>query len=289
MLIIDSIIVLAVYAGSRLKERYKNKQKNGEKISALEVLDNPEKQQHYVNTGSTAIVLSSLSYVYPPLRLASFALITYNTLPILRRAEHSLVEQHQLKNDTLSAFVSILSLGLGAQLAAAIQTGVYHLGRQMVDRSKDLSTEVLSSVFSQQSTQVWVLREQVEVQIHTEELQIDDIVAVKTGEMIPVDGVVVKGNAAVDQQALTGESIPVEKQLGDEVFTATLLISGNIYIRVEKTGAETTAAQLTKILTNTSHFKTSLQLKGEYWANACSLPLMAGSFLSAPFIGITTR
>ncbi len=286
MLIIDSIIILSIYAGSRLRERYKNKQKNINKLSSLEVLDKPEKQQHYVNTGSTAIVLSALSYIYAPLRIASFMVIVYNILPILRRAEHSLIEDHKLKNDTLSAFVSIVSLGVGAQLTAAIQGCIYHLGCKMVARSKDLSTEVLSDVFIHQSNQVWVVREQVEIQIHIEELQLSDIVAVKTGEMIPVDGVIVKGDSSVDQQVLTGESIPVEKHLGDEVFASTVVISGDVYIKVEKTGAETSVSKLEEILKNTTNFKTKLQLKGEYWANLSTLPLMAGSFLSIPFIGL---
>ena len=288
MLIIGSIIILGVYAGSRLRDRYKNKQKNITKTSSLKILDNPKKQQHYVNTSSVAIILSTLSYVYPPLRITSFALITYNTLPILRRAEHSLIEQHKLKNDTLSAFVNIISLGMGLQLAAAIQSYVYHLGCKMTASSKDLSTEVLSHVFIQQPTQVWVLREQIEVQIKIEDLQRRDIIAIKTGEMIPVDGVVIKGDASVDQQTLTGESIPVEKHLGDEVFAATLIISGDIYIKVEKTGIETTASQLEEILRKTANFKTQLQLKGEYWANASTIPLMAGSFLSIPFIGLNS-
>jgi Cu2+-exporting ATPase len=287
MLMIDTLIILGFYTSFRLRERYKNKSKPVEQ-SSLMVLDEPKKQQHYVRVSSNTIILSLLSAFYPPLRIINFAVITYSIFPILRRAEYSLVKEHTLKNDALSAVVSIISLGLGVQLAAAIQNFVYHLGRQMVAQSKDLSTQTLSAVFNQQSTQVWVVREQIEIQIELENLQMDDIVVVKTGEIIPVDGVIIKGCATVDQQALTGESIPVEKELADDVFAATLIISGELYIHVEKTGADTTIAQLAEILTNTTDFKTTLQLKGEYWANKSSLPLITASVISIPFLGLTS-
>ncbi len=291
MLIIDTFIILGVYTSLRLKEHYKNyknKQKIVDNDSLLVILDDPKKQQHYVRVSSNAVILSLITFLYPPLRLITFAVVAYSTLPVLRRAEYSLIEERKLKSDTLSAIVSIVSLGTGVQLVAAIQTCVYHLSCQMVMRSKDLSTQALSSVFSQQSSQVWVMREQVEIQIELENLQINDIVVVKTGEIIPVDGVIIKGCASIDQQNLTGEPILAEKELADDVFAATLIISGELHIRVEKTGTDTTASQLTEILKNTTDFKTSLQLKGEYWANKSTLPLLTASLVSIPFLGLSS-
>ena len=288
MLIIDTFIILGVYTSLRLREHYKNKQKTVDSNSPLVILDDPKKQQHYTRVSSNAIILSLITPLYPPLRLINFAVIAYSTLPILRRAEYSLIKEHKLKSDTLSAIVSMVSLGTGIQLAAAIQTCVYHLGCQMVMRSKDLSTQALSTIFTQQSSQVWVMREQIEIQIELENLQINDIVVVKTGEIIPVDGIIIKGYASIDQQNLTGESIPIEKELADEVFAATLIISGELYIRVERTGSDTTVSKLAKILDNTTDFKTSLQLKGEYWANKSTLPLITASVISIPFLGLTS-
>jgi len=288
MLVIDTLIILGVYTSLRLREHYKNKQKTVDNDSPLVVLDNPKKQQHYTRVSSNTIILSLLTPLYPPLRLINFAVIAYSTLPILRRAEYSLIKEHKLKSDTLSAIVSIVSLGTGVQLAAAIQTCVYHLGCQMVMRSKNLSTQALSTVFTQQSSQVWIMREQVEIQIKLENLQINDIVVVKTGEMIPVDGVIIKGYASIDQQTLTGESILVEKELADDVFAATFIVSGELYIRVEKTGADTAVSQLAEILNNTTDFKMALQLKGEYWANKSTLPLITAGIIAIPFLGLSS-
>ncbi len=288
MLILNAVIILGTYAGLRIKSFYKNKHQTVVEDPTLVQDSEVEKQQHYVNLGVGSIGLSLLGLVYAPFKLVSFVAIAYTTLPILRRAEASLSQKHELKNDTLSAVVSVISLASGVQLAAAIQAYVYHLGFQMVNRSKDLSEQVLSHVFTEQSIQVWVLRAGIEMQIELTDLQINEVVAIKTGEVIPIDGVVVHGSATVDQQTLTGESIPVEKGLADEVFAATLIISGELQIQVEKTGKETSVAQLAKILHNTTDFKTKLQLRGEHISDACTLPLMTTSLVLMPMLGLQT-
>ena len=71
----------------------------------------------------------------------------------------------------------------------------------------------------------------------------------------------------VDQHALSGEPMPIEKAPGDQVLAATILVSGQIQVKVEKTGQETSVAKLNDILQQTRDFKSNLQLKGESWSN----------------------
>jgi len=75
---------------------------------------------------------------------------------------------------------------------------------------------------------VWLLKDDIEIQVDFETIQAGDTVIVNAGEIIPVDGVIQSGSASVDQHLLTGESQPVEKENGDKVFAATLLLSGRI-------------------------------------------------------------
>ena len=98
---------------------------------------------------------------------------------------------------------------------------------------------------------MWVLIDEVEVEIPFARLQTSDILLVQAGQMIPVDGVIIQGEAAIDQQRLTGESQPIEKGAGDPVLAATLVLSGKLQVRVEKTGEATLAAQVGDILANT--------------------------------------
>ena len=77
----------------------------------------------------------------------------------------------------------------------------------------------------------------------TETLQKGDVIVVHTGETVPVDGHVVEGMAMIDQHALTGESTPGEKGIGDRVFASTVLVGGKIHVSVEQSGQETASAR----------------------------------------------
>jgi Cu2+-exporting ATPase len=111
----------------------------------------------------------------------------------------------------------------------------------------------LINIFGEQPCSAWLLTKGVEVEIPFEQLKVGDIVVVNAGEVIPVDGVIETGIASIDQQRLTGESQPAEKIKGDAVFATTVVLSGKLHICVEQTGMETSAAQISKVLKETSN------------------------------------
>ena len=97
---------------------------------------------------------------------------------------------------------------------------------------------------------------------------------VNTGEVVPVDGVIAEGLAMIDQHALTGESTPAEKGVGDRVFASTLLVAGKILVSVEKSGSETASAKISQILNDTAGYKLSSQHKGERLADKAVIPTL---------------
>jgi Cu2+-exporting ATPase len=109
----------------------------------------------------------------------------------------------------------------------------------------------LTHLLGEQPSLVWVVVDGEERLVSFAELQLGDILVLSAGQPVPVDGVVVAGAASVDQHRLTGESQPVEKAAGDPVLAATLVLGGKIQVRVEKTGAETTAARIGEVLNQT--------------------------------------
>lgn len=113
----------------------------------------------------------------------------------------------------------------------------------------------------QQPRSVWVLVDETEAQIPFEQLQLGDTVIIDAGQMIPIDGHIIQGEASVDQHMLTGESQPVEKRSGEPCFASTIILAGRIYVRVEKTGRETVADQIGEILNNTLDFTIPSTLK----------------------------
>ncbi|NBB81671.1 MAG: heavy metal translocating P-type ATPase, partial [Verrucomicrobia bacterium] len=144
----------------------------------------------------------------------------------------------------------MMMVWLGALVSAAIGIGLLHVSRFVLSSAKDRSKELVVDAFARRPRQVWILSEGAEVQVPLDSLRKDDIVLVNTGEVIPVDGVITEGFASVDQQALTGESRPAEKFVGELVFASTILISGRILVQVEQSGQETTVGKISDIINN---------------------------------------
>ncbi len=106
-----------------------------------------------------------------------------------------------------------------------------------------------------------------------------------TGEVVPVDGLVVEGMAMIDQQALTGESTPAEKGIGDQVFASTIMVAGKVQVAVEKSGGETATSKIAQILNNTAGYTLASQHKGEQLADKAVIPTLAIGALAFATIG----
>lgn len=103
-----------------------------------------------------------------------------------------------------------------------------------------------------------VLRDGVESEIPVEDVAIGDILVIKPGQSIPVDGVIVQGASSVDESALTGESIPVEKNVDDKVLAATINKQGHFLMKATKVGDDTTLAQIIQLVEDTNATKAPL-------------------------------
>ncbi|MGB0383641.1 MAG: heavy metal translocating P-type ATPase [Ardenticatenaceae bacterium] len=151
--------------------------------------------------------------------------------------------------------------------------------------SENQSRNNLFTIFQLQPGKVWVRVGGSEVEIPFDQLQLGDRLVLHGGQIVPVDGTIVAGLATVDQHKLTGEAQPVEKSIGQTVLAGTLLISGCVDVRVEKTGTETTAGQIGEILNQTAQYNTTTALKVIEMADRFALPTLALSVMSWPLIG----
>src|SRR6201993_5433509 len=114
----------------------------------------------------------------------------------------------------------------------------------------------------------------MEIRIPLDRLEKGDVVVVHTGEVIPVDGIIVDGLAMIDQHALTGESAPAEKGVGDRVFASTVMVAGKVHVAVEKSGSETATAKIAQILNDSAGYKLATQHKGEQIADKAVVPTL---------------
>ncbi len=135
-------------------------------------------------------------------------------------------------------------------ILALITTGKY-----LEARSKGKTSDAITKMLDLAPKTAVILRDGIEVEIPVEEVVIDDIVVVRPGQNIPVDGVIIEGSSSLDQSALTGESIPVEKNVGDRVIAATTNKTGYFKFKAEKVGADTTFSQIIELVEEASSSK----------------------------------
>ncbi len=129
------------------------------------------------------------------------------------------------------------------------------VGKYLETRSKGKTSQAIAKLIDLAPKTALVVRGGVETEIPVEEVQIGDIIAVKPGASIPVDGVVSEGSSAVDEAALTGESIPVEKNPGDKVMAASINKTGYFRFEASRVGDDTTLAQIIQLVEDASASK----------------------------------
>lgn len=132
--------------------------------------------------------------------------------------------------------------------SAAMILTLVTLGKYLETRAKGKTGDAIRQLMNLRPQTAVVRREGVEQQIRIEDVRVGDVVVVRSGDSIPVDGVVLSGRASVDQSALTGESVPVEKEAADHVAAATTVAAGYLEFRAEKVGEDTTLAHIIRMV-----------------------------------------
>ncbi|HLE74168.1 MAG TPA: copper-translocating P-type ATPase [Anaerolineales bacterium] len=130
----------------------------------------------------------------------------------------------------------------------AIVTALVVLGQALEVRAKGQTSQAIRKLLDLQAKTARVLRGDEEVEILVEEVLVGDVVVVRPGEKIPVDGEIIKGYSTVDESLVTGESLPIDKKVGDEVVGATLNTTGTFNFRATKVGKDTALAQIVKMV-----------------------------------------
>lgn len=140
------------------------------------------------------------------------------------------------------------------------------LGKLLEARAKGRTSEAIRKLVGLQAKTARVVREEQEIEVAIEEVEVDDVVVVRPGEKIPVDGIIIEGFSAVDESMLTGESVPVDKGVGDEVIGATINMHGTFMCRATKVGRETALAQIIRIVEEAQASKAPVQRMADFIA-----------------------
>ncbi|AZB73251.1 heavy metal translocating P-type ATPase [Synechococcus elongatus] len=143
--------------------------------------------------------------------------------------------------------------------AIAVIIALLLLGRSLEDRAKGQTSAAIRQLIGLQPKTARVLRQGQEITLPITEVQVGDVVRIRPGEKVPVDGEVIDGRSTVDEAMVTGESLPVEKQAGDEVVGATLNKTGSLTVRATRVGRETFLAQIVQLVQQAQASKAPIQ------------------------------
>ncbi|MGV8983906.1 heavy metal translocating P-type ATPase [Clostridium sp.] len=172
--------------------------------------------------------------------------------------------------------------------SAAVIITLITLGKYLESVSKGKTSEAIKKLMGLAPKTAIVIRSGKETEVTIEEVEVDDIIVVKPGEKMPVDGVVVEGTTSVDESMLTGESMPVEKRAGDKIIGASINKNGTINYKATKVGKDTALAQIIKLVEDAQGSKAPIAkladvISGYFVPIVITLAVLAG--LGWYFIG----
>ena len=242
--------------------------------------------EHYLTAASAGLGFTLVTqFAFPALGLLVTPLLVYVNWPTFLTAWADLRRRRTIKLDGLMTLFIIGTWISGAYSVSFFSLLSYFFAQRLTLNTQDRSRRELINQFDQQPRLVWRWVDGVELETPFQQIQVGDTVVIHAGLMIPVDGRVIAGMATVDQHRLTGESLPVEKTMGDAVFSATQVLSGSLQVLVEKTGKETLAMQIAEILQNTTSYHLAIEERGRMLAEKTVLPILLLSGLAWPLLG----
>lgn len=188
---------------------------------------------------------------------------------------------------SVAYFYSVFSLFIGGNMyyfeSSAMLITIILLGKLLETIAKGRTSEAIEKLMDLQANKARVLRDGNEIDIPIEDVVVGDLVIVRPGERIPVDGIITKGNSSVDESMLTGESIPVEKKSGDKVVGASINKQGSFIFKTTRVGDETTLAQIIRMVEEAQGSKAPIQRLADKVSNVFVPTIVAIALIT--FIG----
>ena len=208
-------------------------------------------------------------------------------LPVLKNGIYSLIQNKRPNADTLSSTAIVSSIILGSERTALTIMILEKFAELLTVYTMKKTRGVIKDMLSVGENYVWKQSDDGNTakKVPIEEISKGDFILVQTGEKISVDGTIEKGEAIIDQSAITGEYMPVTKKAGEEVFAGTLLKSGNITVKAEKVGDDRTASRIIKLVEDAAFNKADIQS----YADTFSAQLIPLNFLLAGIVYVSTR
>ncbi|HCF50721.1 MAG TPA: cadmium-translocating P-type ATPase, partial [Syntrophomonas sp.] len=222
-----------------------------------------------------------LKQYHPQSASASFlALIAVLILggPIVWNAAKGLREL-QTNVDELVSLAIVASVFIGEYQAAAVVAFIMVLGSLLEKFTSERARSAIHSLIKLNPDQATLLIDEEEIPVPIKDVKQGDLALIRPGERIPVDGLIIRGEAAVNQSSLTGESMPVDKKPGDQVYAGTVIYSGMLVVQVERAGEESTLGRLIQLVQDAESVKAPILRAADRYAKYFTPVIIALSIL----------
>ena len=187
-------------------------------------------------------------------------------LPIIKEACISLYKEFDIKADVLVSLALIASVIIGETFAAGEIAVIMTIGALLEDLTVQKAQSGIESLIKLTPQKARVIRNKQEVMIDADDIQIGDIIRVIAGEIIPADGIIIKGEASIDESIMNGESLPVDKYVGDDVLSGTINQYSTFDIKATKTSQDSSLKRMIKLVKEADSKKAPIVSLTDRWA-----------------------
>lgn len=264
--------------------------KSQAKATQTEISEVEKQANHYLSVASASLAFAAAGLVVSPMfTLVSIPITLYVFAPLARDigedTKNFFTKKPRITMNIVDGVILTGMLATGSFFASSFLVTFIWLSQKLLIKAEDHAQKSLIDVFSEKPSYVWLVTDDTETSIPFEELSPDDVIAIHAGELVPADGTVIFGNATIDQRILTGEAQPSEKAVGSQVFASTIVLSGQIRIKVEKAGQDTVAAQIGAILNQTANFTKTLEWEWKQLLDKLSPVTLGAGLITWPILG----
>ena len=187
-------------------------------------------------------------------------------LPIIKEAATCLYEEFDIKADVLVSLALIASVIIGEIFAAGEISVIMTIGALLEDLTVQKAQSGIENLVKLTPKQARTIRDNKEIMINADDIEIGDIVRVIAGETIPVDGVIIKGQGSIDESIMNGESLPVDKYVGDNVLSGTINQYSTFDIKATKTSQDSSLKRMIKLVKEADSKKAPIVSLTDRWA-----------------------
>ncbi len=233
----------------------------------------------------TVMAASITGLVPAPLMIGAVAITAF---PPLRRAVQS-IANGRLNVDVMDVVAISVSLIRAEPITASVITTLLAVGDLILDRTQARARIAISRLMQLDDGEAFVIDNGHVKKVHPRELKPGLRIVIYPGGRVPADGIVVEGSLSVDEKALTGESVPRDRLVGDRVMAASVVIHGQAVVEVERAGSDTVAARIVQILEGAGSKPMTLQKNAERVADRLVLPTFAAAGAAWAASGVVDR